>query len=267
MNDEIATITVMRDEFARIPPLLEDLSWAAERHIVVTGPELPSQLLDRVTLHHAPRRLGASFDEARAEALSSVRARWVLVVDTDERVPSSLVDRLTARIQDPGADALDGIWIPRRNHILGRPLRYSSVWPDYQLRFLRTDSAAFSSRIHNPVASDHKRVEWLPAADELAIQHFSFESTREFVAKLNLYTDIEAAQTEGTGRTGVARAAILGTRDFLTRYVRMQGFRDGSEGLHLSILMGFSRYLLESKRWEREHRKSDSDSPPPASET
>jgi hypothetical protein len=51
-------------------------------------------------------------------------------------------------------------------------------------------------------------------------------------------------------RTSLRPALVGFLREFLARYVKMKGYRDGLAGLHYSLLMGGYRYLIDSKRWE-----------------
>lgn len=250
---EIATLTVMRGELDRLPGLLENLSWAPERHFVETGESTHAlEAIQGIQVHHCPLPLGAAFDAARSVAVPHIKAPWVLVVDTDERIPSSLIEHLRLKLPEWEAKGVEAVQIARRNHVLGDPLLHSSAWPDFQLRFMRREVAEFSNQIHafSPKA---QRKEQLPALDALAIHHFNFETTTDFVTKLNVYSSIEAEQSKDPSTPSVRRALYKAAREFIGRYVRMKGYRDGSEGLHFAVMLGVYRYLIESKRWE--HRR------------
>lgn len=249
-NTDIATLTVMRGELERLPGLLENIGFASERHFVETGPSVEAlRATDGIVVHHHPLPLGAAFDAARAAALPHIRANWVLVVDTDERVPASLIEHLRSRIPEFEASGVQGVWIPRRNHVLGEPLMHSSAWPDRQLRFLRREVATFSNQIHS-FSPKLQKEERLPAMDALAIAHFNFETTTDFVTKLNVYSGIEAEQSKDPKAPSVLRALFKAGREVAGRYVKMKGYKDGAEGLHFAVMLGIYRYLIESKRWE-----------------
>ncbi len=247
---KLATLTVMRGELERLPGLIENLAFASEKHFVETGPmSAELKAWPGLVVHHHPLPLGAAFDAARSEALPHIKAPWVLVVDTDERVPPSLVEHLLARLPELESKGVQGVWVPRRNHVLSAPLLHSSAWPDYQLRLFRTEAASFSNQIHAFVPK-LEREEKLPAIDALAIRHFNFETTTDFVTKLNVYSGIEAEQSKETASPSVLRALYKAGRQVAVRYVKMKGYRDGAEGLHYALLLGVYQYLIETKRWE-----------------
>lgn len=253
MTDErraIASITVMRGEWDRLPALRRTLAWVSERHIVETSPNLGAdEVYEGFAVHHFPLPLGAPFDSARRAANQHVRAPWIFVVDTDERVPLMLADLIVDRLAEWDSRDIDGVWIPRQNHVFGRRLQYSSAWPDYQLRVIRRSAAEFRNRLHSGMP-ELTSVTRLPPDSSYAIQHYNFESTQDFVDKVNLYTSIEASQSPG--RSSPIRAFIHALREFLARYVRMRGYRDGPFGFHYALLMSLYRYLIEAKRWEQQ---------------
>lgn len=256
----IATLTVMRGEWTRMERLLPTLAWAAERHIVETAATVigtPSQLEAGAQVHHLPLLAGQPFDGARAAALPWITSDWILVVDTDERVPDTLVQYLQNCLPSWADGDLAGAWIARRNHVRGRPLRYSSAWPDYQLRLLRRTSAQLGDQLHAGVSVAGPTLH-LPAHDDLAFQHFAFHDTAQFLSKLNNYSTIEAAQREP--ERGMMRSPVAGAiRVFAARYFKMQGFRDGRDGFHFSLLMALYEYLVREKRWEFDRKPRDSE--------
>ncbi len=252
MVSTVATLTVMRGEIDRMPGLLENLAKFSERHFVETGDSTESlRQFAGINVHHAPLPWGAAFDAARNAAVPFISAPWVLIVDTDERVPPTLVDYLLENLPTWERDGVEGVFLPRKNHVLGYALKHSGSWPDYQLRFLRRDKVNFGRELHKFYPDLGKSVRG-PIEDSKAIHHFSFENTRDYVNKINLYTSIEADQS--TQSSSVAGAVFAAARDFASRYVRMGGFLDGNAGLHFAICTAFYRYLSVAKRWEKAKR-------------
>jgi hypothetical protein len=98
----------------------------------------------------------------------------------------------------------------------------------------------------------------LPAVERNAMAHFNYRDSEHFVEKLNRYTTIEASQAfEGGRRPSVRRLLQAGAREFIRRYVRDRGFREGYRGFALAVMMSFYRMLAHIKLWEAWNNSAD----------
>lgn len=251
----IATLTVMRGELEQLARMLPSVAWADERHIVETGADVAAtaRAADGARVHHNPLPLGVGFDDARAAALGAIESDWILIVDTDERITPLLVEVLRARAEEWASSGVAGVWIPRLNRVFDTPLKFCSVWPDYQLRFLRRDAVSFHPTLHSGISVTGP-TDRLAPVEAHAIQHHNFRSTAQFIDKLNVYSTIEADQRPSLPPVPLSRAFLAAGREFLARYVKMQGFRDGAEGVHYCTMFAIYRYLEAAKRWERSRK-------------
>jgi hypothetical protein len=70
---------------------------------------------------------------------------------------------------------------------------------------------------------------------------------------MNTYTDIEAQLFVDNGHVPSSKRAVArAARDVVRRYFRRGGFRDGWQGVHLSLLMGSYRLIAAAKARELE---------------
>ena len=188
-------------------------------------------------------------DPARAFALSKATGDWILILDADEIVPEPLSRRLIEFARD-GSSA-DVVKIPRLNYMLGAPMGFTGWGPhqDKQLRFFRRGIVDANETIHNYLnPASHSRILELPFESGLCLVHFPYSDTFSILEKLNRYTTIEARQALGRGeKGGPARALFNALKEFITRYLKAGGYRDGWRGLHLSIIMGVYRLLTYLK--------------------
>lgn len=257
--DRVSALTVMRGEWARLPGLLRNLDWVKAHHLVDTSlssgcPPIP--LPARVTLDHYPLPEGAPFDQARNVGVSRASTDWILSVDTDERIPSTLARRIVDGVEGTEWSESTHIAIPRINHILGAPVTHGGVWPDYQWRLIRRQDAVFDDAVHCPVREPRATGRRLEAIAANSILHFSFQDTEEFTARMARYARIRADQSRNS--VSIARALLTGASSFAARYIRARGFLDGSRGLHLAIIMSFAKYLEGAMAWERTLTEGDS---------
>jgi glycosyltransferase involved in cell wall biosynthesis len=192
-------------------------------------------------------------DPARGFAVSRATHDWILILDADELVPLRLASRLRRMAESDEADVAR---IPKINYFFGSPLKFGGWGPSQNLHplFFKRHSVALDDRIHaflHPVPGS--RVLDLPTGEGLEIHHFNYTSVTQFVEKLNRYTSIEAMQASPRRRQVRGGALLRGGREFLFRYLKQRGFRDGWRGFYLALLMAFYRVVEEAKIAEARH--------------
>ncbi len=201
----------------------------------------------KVLLHE---RLGYA-DPARAYAVDQSTGDWVLIIDADELIPEPLSRRLKAIAANDEADAVCIHW---RNYLLGAALGHSGWGPyqDQHVRFFRRNALDLRPDVHNFVkVKDWARVLDLGPNPDLEVIHFNYLDVTHFVDKMNRYTSIEAAAAISRGgKTGRTVAIWRTAREFVGRYIRRGGYKDGWRGFYLSGLMAAYRFIALAKAEE-----------------
>jgi glycosyltransferase involved in cell wall biosynthesis len=192
-------------------------------------------------------------EAARAFACDAARGPWLLVLDADELVPPALARRLRAVAE---ADEADAVRIGRLNYLLGAPLRHSGWNPsrDLHVRFFRRGAVEFLPVLHtDPRPRPEARVATLATDDDLALVHLNYLDVDDVLARMNRYSSVEAAQAFSAGSRASRVAALRdATREWLTRFVRHRGYRDGWRGFYLALIMACSRVVTQAKLAELE---------------
>ena len=190
-------------------------------------------------------------DPARAFAVEQATGDWILLLDADEVVPLPLSERL---LEVARRDEADVVVIPWLNYLLGAPLRRTGWGPaqDRHERFFRRGSVATGPRIHAFLeVQPSARVLELPYSEGMAVVHFNYLDVHHFLEKLNRYTDIEAERQRVDLKAGsVIHASSRALREFVSRYVRARGYRDGWRGFYLSALMATYKMVVAAKARE-----------------
>ena len=198
----------------------------------------------RVLLHE---RTGY-VEPARAFAVAQAMHEWVLILDADEMVPEPLSRRL-CEISAQGV--VDAVSLPHLNYILGAPIMHTGWGPDQDRhwRFFRRGSVELPERIHGAMLPrPGARTLRLPATEDLALVHFNYVDVEDFMSRLNRYTSIEAAGVQGRGAARGALPASI--REFIARWIRHGGWRDGWRGFDLALMMMCYRVVAAAKRRE-----------------
>lgn len=233
----LTAIVLTLDAERHIAACLAGLAWADERVVLDGG--------SRDNTIERARRMGArvhvrrfdDFARQRNYALALARTPWVFFVDADERVDDALAAEIRAAL---GETSHDGLWVPRRNIILGAWVRHGGWYPDYQLRVLRRGFAVYDERrpVHEiPVVrgtTGHLRAELL---------HLNYEHPADLWRKQWRYARHEARALAWRGvRARPHNFVLQPAREFRRRYVTLGGWRDGWRGLLLATTLAVATF-------------------------
>jgi glycosyltransferase involved in cell wall biosynthesis len=238
---------IARDEERMLGDCLASLAFADERLVLVDARTMDrTREIARLGAARVHERAFDSFAAQRDAALALARGEWVLFVDADERVSSSLRDEVLRTLAAPTAR---GYWIPRHNYLMGRLVTHAGWFPDYQLRLLDRTAAHFDPlRPVHEVALVDGAVSYLSEP----FVHFNYATLGEFVRKQERYCGLESERWLVTyGRPRLRALAGQPVREFWSRYVRLEGYREGGLGLLLSAILAY--YAGKSMLLARRH--------------
>lgn len=188
-------------------------------------------------------------EPARNFALQQAQSSWILLIDADEELSLVLSERLRKITEDGKVDYVE---IPRKNIIFGKWIQHSRWWPDYLVRFFKHGEVKFSNKIHSPPVASGTGIR-LEEKEENAIVHHNIQSISQFMERINRYSDIQSEELLKSGYKLRAEDLVFKpANEFFSRFFDGEGFKDGLHGLTLSILQGFSEFLVYLKVWEAE---------------
>lgn len=247
----ISAVLVVRNEENNLPRCLASVSWVNE--IVVVDMEstdgtvaVAKKFTDKIFSHP---QVGFA-DPARNFAIEKASYPWILMIDADEEVPSSLAKKLKELAEVPGG--FDFFRVPRKNIIFGKWLRHSRWWPDHIIRFFKKGSVNFLPTVHGVPLTKGLGKD-LPEGEEYAIIHHNYQTVSQFLERLNRYTGEQVKELAGKGYRFKWQDLIAKpTAEFLSRFFAGSGYKDGIHGLALAFLQAFSEIVLYLKLWEKE---------------
>jgi len=174
---------------------------------------------------------------------------WLLIVDADEWATPELADEIRRAVAAPWAD---GYEIRRRNHFLGKEIRYSGWQRDWVLRLFRRGRARYEERrIHEVMVCDGAVVRL-----KGAMVHHSYRSMDDYWRKLRRYAEWNAAEALQQGRTvSPLRLLFHPPARFLKAYLLQGGFLDGSHGLVVCLLTAMYAAAKDARLWEMRHTR------------
>lgn len=191
-------------------------------------------------------------EKVRDFAVSKAEGEWVLVLDPDERIGSTLWRRLRNVAHE---DKYTAVNIPRKNIFFGHWIAHTNWWPDKHVRFFKKGKVKWENKIHNYPLVEGEILN-LPAKENLAIIHFGYQNIEQFIDRQSRYSTIKAQNLYDSGIRFSWNSFFWNPkREFLVRYIRHLGFLDGFYGFALSFLMMIYQLEVMIKLWELEKNK------------
>ena len=238
---------ITRNESANIDAAIESVSWADE--IVVVDAESTDDTADRARRHRArvEVRPWPGFSAQKNYAASIASNDWILSIDADERVTPDLADEIKALLAAEPSHR--GYRVPRISWYLGRWIRGTDWYPDYQLRLYDRRAGQWQERrVHESVSLNSGE----PARLVHDLQHFPYRDISHHLQTIDRYTTLAADDIVAGGRApSIAGVALHPPFAFLRNYVLRGGFRLGSAGFVVSALNSYYVFLKLAKAWER----------------
>ncbi|MDA8101143.1 MAG: glycosyltransferase family 2 protein [Nitrospiraceae bacterium] len=211
--------------------------------------EIAAELGARVILHE--RR--GYVEPARHYAISQARREWVLVLDADERMTEKLGRRLQEIAKEGKYDVVIfwslfwyfGGWVRHGGF-------FSGLWP----RFFRKSVylqryRPGEEKVHQNFSSVKQHPNRIKLSKEYYLLHLAYPDIEKYIVKtVGKYARIEAENRVSEGER-FHLCGMLGdpAKEFLLRYVILQGFRDGVRGLVLSVLYAGFRFSMWANMW------------------
>jgi glycosyltransferase involved in cell wall biosynthesis len=240
------TATVITfNEAANIQAALESLSWADEIIVVDSDStdntvEIARRFTSKVIVRPWPGYI-AQKNFAGEQASHD----WIFSLDADERVTPELAAEIK-RVLASGSGAA-GYRVPRVTFHLGRWMRTTDWYPDYQLRLYDRRRARWAGKyVHESVKADG------PVEDLRGeLQHLAYRDLAHHFQTMDRYTTLAARQMFEEGRrAGFFDLLLHPPAAFVRNYVLRGGFRDGTAGLIVSAMNARYVGLKFAKLWE-----------------
>jgi (heptosyl)LPS beta-1,4-glucosyltransferase len=171
---------------------------------------------------------------------------WVLVVDSDERVPPELFQEIQELLQR--GPQCDGYRIRFRTVFLGQEIKHCGWNTNSGLRlFRRAVSKYREMRVHSDVDVSTNKIGELRSC----FMHHTCPSLTEYLDKVNRYTLLSALTMFEEGRrVSIWGLLFRGPLRFFQMYIQRGGFLDGSTGAIVCAITGYYNFLKYAKLWE-----------------
>ena len=238
----VSVTVITKNEAADIGDALESVKWADD--IVVVDSEssddtvaIAKRYTDRVVVRPWP-----GYIEQKNYAASLAKHDWIVSLDADERVTPELAQEIQSVMA--GTPAEPAFRVPRVTWHLGRWIRTTDWYPDFQTRLYDRRKARWTGRyVHEAVTVDG-------AIGRLRgeLQHYAYRDISDHLETIDRYTTFAARQMHEDGRrAGIVQLLGHPPLAFLRNYIVHRGILDGGPGLIVSALNSYYVFLKFAK--------------------
>lgn len=225
MMNRLSACLITLNEEQNLSRALDSLSEVADEIIVVDAGS--TDRTEQIAREHGAAfltRAWTNYAEQKNFAASSASYDWILSLDADEELSSPLKTSLLEwKKRAPEFSVYE---VARRAWYLGKWIRHSGWYPDFQRRLYRRDAAAFSGIIHESVRFEGKIGRL--SGDLL---HYTVGSFEEHQEKVERYAALAGQQLYLEGKRSW-RAAVwfAAPWSWFQNFFLRGGFLDGYQG-------------------------------------
>jgi glycosyltransferase involved in cell wall biosynthesis len=241
----LSAVVLTKNEERNLENCLKRLSFADE--ILVIDDYSSDKTLEIAKKFNAKvfqKSLDGDFASQRNFGLSKAKGKWVLFVDADELVSENLKLEIVSKINNP-LDSKTGYFIKRKTFFLGKNLKYGQARYDKVLRLAKRGAGVWKRKVH-----EYWDIEGRIDTLKNYLEHYTAFSLRDFIAKINFYSELHAISNMDEGKkSNLFKIIFYPPLKFLDNFVLKAGFLDGLYGFVFSLLMSFHSFLSWSKLW------------------
>ena len=228
----ISAVLIAQNEETHIKDALASVAFCDEVVLVDSGSsDRTCEIAEDAGARVVTNAPWPGFVAQRDLAVRVAKHDWVLALDADERVGAALRAEIEG-LRQRGFDRA-GYRIPRVALYLGRWIRGTDWYPDWQVRLFDRGQAAWQGDlVHESVA-----VRGPVGRLRGELEHHPYTDVSDHLRKIDSYTTLWARQAHAAGRrTNIVDMVAGATWAFFRNYGLKRGVLLGSTGLIVSVL-------------------------------
>ncbi|MGB0766509.1 MAG: glycosyltransferase family 2 protein [Phycisphaeraceae bacterium] len=187
----VSVIILTLNEEINIRACIASCEWCDDIHVVDSGSTDRTQDIARELGANVHYHQFISFGKQRNWAIDNVKTKhpWIFHLDADERFTDNLVRAVGDLLDADPKEA--GFHVPHKVMFMGRWLKRSAGYPNYQMRLFHKERMRFIDYGHGQREIEHGKIGTL----DVPYLHFSFsKGIYDWLDKHNRYSTLEAIQ-------------------------------------------------------------------------
>ena len=149
----ITAIIPTRNEAHNIIEAIKSVDFADEIMIIDSFSTDNTIALAKPLVHRIIQREYENSAAQKNWAIPQAKYPWIFLLDADERVTSELRDEIIETVKKN--ENISGFWIKRKNHFMGKAVRFSGWQGDKVIRLFKRDECQYENKhVHAEIISD-----------------------------------------------------------------------------------------------------------------
>ena len=245
----LSVVIIAKNEEKMIADAIESVSYADEIIVLDTGSTDKTKSIAKSykakIFNIASEKI--EFAKWRSEGIKKAKHDWIFYLDADERVTPELKNEMIA-ITNSIPKKYSAYAIPRRNFYLNKEIKHGGAWPDYVIRlFYKPNLAGWKEKLHEqPIFTGNLGHLINPMI------HLTHRDLTSMLDKTIKWSMLEAEELYKSDHPPMAwwRFIRIMAGEFFKRGIKLQGLRDGTQGLIEVIFQTYSRFITYARLWE-----------------
>ena len=187
-----------------------------------------------------------TYSQQKNWAIPQAKHDWILLVDADERVTKELKEEILEVLKDSGKENAVAYWIGRKNHFMGKQIKYSGWQNDKVIRLFQKEKCRYNAKsVHEEIDAKGKVLKL-----QHKLYHNTYTSFDDYMQKMNHYAALQALDYDKTtGKLNGFHFLIKPCWRFFKHYIIQGGFRDGIVGIIICYIQAYSVFMRYTKLW------------------
>lgn len=192
-----------------------------------------------------------NFAKRRDLGLKKTKSKWIIYIDSDERVNKELKESILKVINERVSE-YQAYKLHRKNYYLGK-----HEWPHIELLerlFIKPSLKGWKGDVH-----ETPLVEGKVGQLNGFLLHYTHKDLASMVDKTISWSEIEARLRFEAHHPPVVwwRLPRVMLTAFYNSYISQKGYKAGTAGLIESIYQAFSMFITYARLWEMQQQKND----------
>ncbi len=225
ISRKVTAVIPTLNEEKNIEEAIDAVAWADEILVIDSYSQDRTVELARRKGARVIQRKFDNFSNQKNYAIEQAGYDWIFVLDADERVPGELRDEILETLSKK--HNFSAFWIPRKNFIGDKPVRFSGWENDKCIRLFNRRNSRYNGRyVHEEIITTGKTGHL-----KHKILHYTYENFQAFEAKLEKYSRLRALEWYERGkRYNPVMHLLAPAYRFFKHFIWHLGFLDGKKG-------------------------------------